>query len=69
MVAFLSRANVELADADKAGVISAILWTQNSSARRIPDAIISAAARHPGADFIASFDEQFSSPSVPVRLL
>lgn len=69
MVAFLSRANVELADADKAGVIGAIFWAQNSSARRIPDAIISAAARHAGADLIATFDERFSSPSVPVRLL
>jgi predicted nucleic acid-binding protein len=69
LVGFLSRANVELADADKAGVIGAIFWTQNSSARRIPDAIISAAAHHARADFIATFDEKFSSPSIPVRLL
>lgn len=69
LVGFLSRVNVELADADKAGVIGAIFWTQHSSARRIPDAIISAAAQHAGADFIATFDEKFSSPSIPVRLL
>lgn len=69
LIRFLSRSNVVLVDADKAGVISALFWTQNSSARRIPDAIISAAARHAEVDFIATFDENLRSPSVPVRLL
>ena len=69
LVRFLSRPNVELVDADKADVISALFWTQNSSARRIPDAIISAAAHHAEVDFIATFDEKLRSPSVPVRLL
>lgn len=69
LIRFLSRSNVVLVDADKAGVISALFWTQNSSARRIPDAIISAAARHAEVDFIATFDERLRSPSVPVRLL
>lgn len=69
VVGFLSRANVELVDADKASVITAIFWTQNTSARRIPDAILSAAAGRAGVDFIATFDERFSSPTVPVRML
>jgi predicted nucleic acid-binding protein len=69
LVRFLSRPNVELVDADKADVISALFWTQNSSARRIPDAIISAAAHRAEVDYIATFDEKLRSPSVPVRLL
>jgi predicted nucleic acid-binding protein len=69
LVRFLSRPNVELVDADKADVISALFWAQNSSARRIPDAIISAAAHRAEVDFIATFDEKLRSPLVPVRLL
>jgi Predicted nucleic acid-binding protein, contains PIN domain len=69
LIRFLSRPNVVLSDAGKADVISALLWTQNSSARRIPDAIISAAAHHAEVDFIATFDEKLRSPSIPVRLL
>lgn len=69
LIRFLSRPNVTLSDATKGDVIGALLWTQNSSARRIPDAIISAAADHAGVDFIATFDEKLKSPSLPVRLL
>lgn len=68
LIRFLSRPNVVLVDADKSTVISALFWTQNSSARRIPDAIISAAAHHAEVDFIATFDEKLGSSSVPVRL-
>lgn len=69
LVGFLTRENVRLADADKAGVISAIYWTQGSSARRLPDAIASVTAAQAGVDFIATFDEKMSSPTVPIRLL
>lgn len=69
LIRFLSRANVVLIDAGKADVIGALLWTQNSSARRIPDAIISAAAHHADVDFIATFDEKLRSPLIPVRML
>ena len=66
---FLTRANVELADADRDATVAAILSTGRVSARRIPDAILAAAAQHAGCDIIASFDAKFVSPSVPVRLL
>jgi predicted nucleic acid-binding protein len=69
LVRFLARSNVQLADADKGGVISAIYWTQSSSARRLPDAIISVTAHQAGVDFIATFDEKMASPTVPIRLL
>ena len=69
LVRFLSRSNVSLSDADKAGVLGAIFWTQHVSARRIPDAILSAAAQQAGADVIATFDEKMTSPTVPVRML
>ncbi len=69
LVQFLSRTNVDLVDADKASIVAAIFWTQNASARRIPDAILSAAAARAGAEFIATFDERFRSPTVPVRML
>ena len=69
VVGFLSRENVELVDADKAGVIGGVFWAQNTSARRLPDAILAAAATRATADWIATFDERFGSPSVPVRLL
>lgn len=69
LVRFLSRSNVELADADKIGLIGALHWTQAFSARRIPDAVLVAAAQRASVEMIATFDEKMSSPSVPVRLL
>ena len=39
------------------------------SERRIPDALLAAAAEGAGCDWIATFDEQFASPSVPSRLI
>lgn len=68
-IAFLSRANVELADADAGYVVAGLTWTLRSSARRIPDAIIASAASQAGCDWIATFDEAFNSPTVPSRLL
>jgi predicted nucleic acid-binding protein len=69
MIAFLSRDNVELIDADQAATIAALRWALRVSARRIPDAIIAAAAEHAGCEWIATFDERMASPTVPVRLL
>ena len=69
LIEFLSRANVELADADQASTVAAIRWSLRVSARRIPDAIIAAAAEHARCDTIATFDERMESPTVPVRLL
>lgn len=69
VVGFLSRENVELVDADKSGVIAGVFWAQNTSARRLPDAILAAAAARATADWIATFDERFGSPTVPVRLV
>lgn len=69
MIAFLSRANVVLVDADKAYVVGALQRTLRLSARRIPDAIIAAAAYQAGCDWIATFDEGLSSPTVPSRLI
>jgi predicted nucleic acid-binding protein len=69
LVAFLTRDRVELSDADLAGAVEALRWTMRVSARRIPDAIIAAAAERARCDIIATFDEAFASPSVPVRLI
>lgn len=69
LVRFLSRTNVDLVDADKAGVMSALSWTQNASARRIADAILSTAAEQANVDYIATFDEKLRSPTIQVRLL
>ena len=69
LVRFLSRDGVELLDADQGATIAAIRWCLRVSARRIPDAIIAAAAEHARCAFIATFDERMESPSVPVRLL
>jgi predicted nucleic acid-binding protein len=69
IIAFLSRDNVELVDADRANVVAALRWTMESSARRIPDAILAATASQAGCDWIATFDEAFASPNVPSRLL
>lgn len=69
LVGLLSRANIRLSDADKSATIAALYWTQSVSSRRIPDAILAAAADRAGVDFIATFDEKLASPTVPVRLL
>lgn len=69
LIRFLTREQVELVDADRATAVAGLKWTLRNSARRIPDAIIAAAADHAGCDAIATFDEDFASPSVPVRLL
>ena len=42
LISFLSRANVELVDADRGHVVAGLRWTLESSARRIPDAILAA---------------------------
>ena len=69
LIRFLTRDNVELVDADQGATVAAIRWSLRVSARRIPDAIIAAAAEHARCDAIATFDERMTSPSVPVRLL
>jgi predicted nucleic acid-binding protein len=69
LIRFLSRTNVNLIDADKAGVLDALTWTQNSSARRIADALLSTAAEQADVDFIATFDEKLRSPMIQVRML
>lgn len=69
LIDFLTRGNVRLADADASLVVEALRWTMDVSARRIPDAVLAAAAERAGCDVIATFDERFASPSVPVRLL
>ena len=69
LIEFLSRDGVELVDADQAATIAALRWALRVSARRIPDAIIAAAAEHARCDAIATFDERMESPTVPVRLL
>jgi len=69
MIRFLTRANVELSDADSAAVVAGIEWAMHLSARRIPDALLAAAAEQAGCDWIATFDEAFASPTVPSRLL
>jgi predicted nucleic acid-binding protein len=69
LLALLTRDNVELVDADQAAAVAAIRWTLRVSARRIPDAIIAAAAERAGCDWIATFDDRFTSPTVPVRAI
>ncbi len=69
LIGFLTRDNVELVDADQGATVAAIRWSLRVSARRIPDAIIAAAAEYARCDAIATFDEHMTSPSVPVRLL
>ncbi|MEX1173847.1 MAG: PIN domain-containing protein [Chloroflexota bacterium] len=69
LIRFLSRADVELLDADQGATIAGIGWSLRHSARRIPDAIIAAAAEYARCDIIATFDESFRSPSVPVRMI
>ena len=69
LIRFLTRESVELVDADQGATVAAIRWSLRASARRIPDAIIAAAAEHARCDAIATFDERMESPTVPVRLL
>jgi predicted nucleic acid-binding protein len=69
LIAFLSKDNVELVDADRAQVVASLRWTLGSSARRIPDAILASTAAQAGCDWIATFDAAFASPVVPSRLL
>jgi len=58
-----------MVDGPKAATIAGLDWSRRVSARRIPDALIAAAADHAGCDRIATFDESFRSPTVPVRRL
>lgn len=69
LVAFLSKGNVALADADATHVVGALERTLRSSARRISDAIIAVAAEQAACHWIATFDEKFASPTIPSRLL
>jgi predicted nucleic acid-binding protein len=69
LVRFLSKHNVILADADATSVVAGIERTLQLSERRIPDAILAAAAEQSGCAWIATFDEKFASPSVPSRLI
>jgi predicted nucleic acid-binding protein len=69
LIAFLTRENVELVDADRAHLVAALEWSLRASARRIADAIMAATAEEAGCDWIATFDESFTSPTVPSRLL
>jgi predicted nucleic acid-binding protein len=69
LIRFLTRDGVELVDADQGATVAAIRWSLRSSARRIPDAIIAAAAEHARCDAIVTFDECMESPTVPVQLL
>ena len=69
LIELLMRSNVHLSDADQAETVAALQWSLRSSARRIPDAVIAAAAHRAGCSHIVTFDEAFASPSVPVRLL
>jgi predicted nucleic acid-binding protein len=69
LIQLLSRDNLRLADADATHVVQGLEWSLRASARRIPDAIIAAAARASGCDWIATFDEKFSSPTLPSRLI
>jgi predicted nucleic acid-binding protein len=69
LVAFLTKRGVELSDADQAQVVAALQWSARVSARRIPDALISAAAERARCDLIATFDERMTALAVPVRML
>jgi predicted nucleic acid-binding protein len=69
LIAFLTRANVEVADADRAHLVAALEWSLASLARRISDAVIASTAAQADCDWIAPFDEAFASPTVPSRLL
>ena len=49
LIAFLSKENVELIDADRAGTVAALQWSLRVSARRIPDATSRPPRSWPGA--------------------
>jgi len=69
LIEVLTRDNVELVDAEIGAVVAALRWSLRGSARRIPDALIAAAAEQARCDWIVTFDEGFSSHTVPVRLI
>lgn len=69
LVAFLTKRGVELSDADQAQTVAALQWSARVSARRIPDALIAAAAERARCDVIATFDEGLTRSTVPVRML
>lgn len=69
LIRFVTLENIELADADKGHVVAALESGMESSARKIPDALLAATAEQAGCDWIATFDEAFVSPTVPSRLL
>jgi predicted nucleic acid-binding protein len=69
LIRFLTRENVEVVDADKAHLVAALERSLATSARRIGDAVIAATAEHAACSWIATFDESFRSPMVPVRLI
>ncbi len=69
LATFLARENVELADADRDGTIAALRWSARASARRIPDALIGAAAERARCAWIATFDQEMTTRTVPVRSL
>jgi predicted nucleic acid-binding protein len=69
VIRFLARSNVVVADADKGHLVAALEWSLDSSARRIPDAIVAVTAEQAECDWIATFDAAFNSPTVPSRLL
>lgn len=69
LIAFLTKRGVELVDADLPEAVAALRWSARVSARRVPDALISAAANHARCDLIATFDERMLAVDVPVRLL
>jgi predicted nucleic acid-binding protein len=69
LIRFITRENVEVVDADKAHLVAALERSLATSARRMPDAILAATAEHAGCDWIATFDEAFTSPTVPSRLI
>jgi predicted nucleic acid-binding protein len=69
LIRFLDRVDVELVDADRIGALQGIRSTVGRSARRIPDALIAAAAGRARCDWIAAFDRDFRSATVPVRLI
>ena len=69
LIRFLTRANVEIIDADKAHLVAALARSLTMSARRISDAVIAATAEHAKCGWIATFDDAFRSPTIPARLI
>lgn len=69
LIDFLARDNIEVSDADRGHLTEGLQWSLRASGRHIPDAILAAAAEQAACDWIATFDEGFSSPSVPSRLI